>query len=55
MTRVSDIRYAFRLMRRQPGFSAVAIVTMALGIGATTLIFSIADGVLLKPLPWPEA
>jgi putative ABC transport system permease protein len=52
---IQDARYAMRLLRREPGFSAVAILTMALGIGATTTLFSVAYGVLLKPLPWPHA
>lgn len=50
-----DAGYAFRVFRRGPGFHAVAILTMALGIGAATMLFSVADGVLLKPLPWAEA
>jgi putative ABC transport system permease protein len=50
-----DLRYGVRLLRRQPGFAAVAIVTMALGIAATTILFSVAYGVLLKPLPWSDA
>jgi len=50
-----EIRYACRLLWRQPGYSAVAILTMALGIGATTALFSLAYGVLFKPLPWPHA
>jgi len=52
---VHDLRYALRILRREPGFAAVAIVTMALGIGATTMLFSVAYGVLLKPLPWAAA
>jgi putative ABC transport system permease protein len=52
---MSDFRYGLRLLRRQPGFAAVAILTMALGIGATTVLFSVASGVLLKPLPWADA
>jgi hypothetical protein len=52
---LQDLRYAVRLIRHQPGFAAVAILTMALGIGATTTLFSIAYGVLLKPLPWTDA
>ena len=52
---IQDLRYGVRLLRRQPGFAAVAILTMALGIGATTMLFSVAYGVLLKPLPWPDA
>jgi putative ABC transport system permease protein len=49
-----DVRYAARLLRRQPRHSLVAIVTMALGLGATTVLFSVAYGVLMKPLPWPN-
>jgi len=52
---IQDARHAARLLRREPGFTAVAILTMALGIGATTTLFSVAYGVLLKPLPWPHA
>jgi predicted permease len=52
---MQDARYAGRLLRRQPGFAAVVILTMALGIGATTMLFSVAYGVLLKPLPWLES
>lgn len=47
-----DIRYAWRLIKRQPGYATVLIVTMALGIAATTVLGSVAYGVLLKPLPW---
>ena len=52
---VQEFRHACRLLWRQPGYSAVAILTMALGIGATTALFSLAYGVLFKPLPWPHA
>ena len=52
---IQELRYGVRVLRRQPGFTAVAILTMALGISATTVLFSVAYGVLLKPLPWPEA
>lgn len=51
----SDVRHAIRRWRRRPGFALTAIVTLALGIGATTAIFSVVDAVLLRPLPWPEA
>lgn len=52
---MNDLRYSFRLLRRNPGYAAVAILTMALGIGATTTLFSVAYGVLLKPLPWADS
>ncbi|HET7607918.1 MAG TPA: ABC transporter permease, partial [Gammaproteobacteria bacterium] len=51
---MNDIRLAARQVVRYPGFSAVVIATLALGIGACTLIFSAVNGVLLKPLPYPE-
>jgi putative ABC transport system permease protein len=50
-----DIAYALRGLRRQPGQAAIATLTIALGVAATTALFSVAYGVLLKPLPWPDA
>jgi hypothetical protein len=48
---VQDVRYAVRTLMRAPGFAAVSIVTLALGIAATTVVYSIVDGILLRPLP----
>jgi len=50
-----DVRYAGRLLRRQPRYALLVGLTMALGIGASTLLFSVTYGVLVKPLPWPHA
>jgi hypothetical protein len=51
---VQDLRYTLRTLRRMPGFAAVALLTLALGSGATTVMFTVINGVLLKPLPYAD-
>ena len=51
---IQDVRFGWRLLRRSPGFTIAAVLALALGVGATTAVFTLLDRVVLRPLPYPD-